>query len=228
MRSAPLQSKPGKTASILHMTDNGCQSTVRKDLMITMCYSGNLGLSHDLGTIVRAAKLANARSEFCIHFVGNGKAKRSLYDLAAQLELMNIGFYPPVPLHKLRKMLSEGDVHFVAQKKETTGLVVPSKIYGIMAVGRPTILIGPHDCEVGIIIRESRSGMIVPPGDVEGAANAIVELSGNGGLRKSMGARARQYYQEYLSQERGVAQIIQIIEKTQSVQPLQRSAIATR
>ena len=180
--------------------------------MIIIYYSGNLGLSHDLDTIVRPAVHANARADFQIRFAGNGKAKQPLYDLAAKLELTNIGFYPPVPLHKLPSMLREGDVHFVAQKHETEGLVVPSKIYGIMAVGRPTIFIGPHDSEVGMLIRESRSGIIVSPGDVIRAANAIVDLALDDELRKSMGVHARQYYQQHLSQERGVAQIIQAME----------------
>jgi glycosyltransferase involved in cell wall biosynthesis len=121
-------------------------------------------------------------------------------------------------------MLIEGDIHFVAQKVETKGLVVPSKIYGIMAVGRPTIFIGPRDSEVGTLVRESESGIMVPPGDIEGTANAIIELSLNNELRRSMGAHARQYYWQHLTQERGVAQIIQAIEKTQSDPSQWRSA----
>jgi len=182
--------------------------------MIILYYSGNLGLSHDLGTIVRAADQANARADFQIRFAGNGKAKKSLYDLAARLELTNIGFYPPASLQKLPAMLRKGDVHFVAQNHETEGLVVPSKVYGIMAVGRPTIFIGPHDSEVGMLIRESKSGFVVSPGDVIRTANAIVDLALNSELRKSMGVRAYQYYQQHLSRERGVAKIIQVIEGT--------------
>ena len=180
--------------------------------MALVYYSGNLGLSHDLSTIVYAAHYANARAEFWIRFAGNGKAKQSLYKLTERLGLMNVGFYPPVPIHKLPVMLRQGDMHFVAQKMETEGLVVPSKAYSIMAVGRPTIFIGPEDSEVGTIIRESESGIIVRPGDVEGAANAIVKLTLDKDLRERMGARAQEYYEEHLGQEKAVARIVQAVE----------------
>lgn len=157
--------------------------------MINAMYSGNLGLGHDLETIIRAVSILNGDFDLKVHFIGTGKARSSLETLVAQLALTNVTFYPPVPLRILPSMLRKGDIHFVSQKLGTEGCIVPSKIYGILAVGRPTIFIGPADSEVGAIIRDSSAGIIVTPGDIEGTAIAIEKLALNPLLLAEMGRR---------------------------------------
>jgi hypothetical protein len=65
-----------------------------------------------------------------------------------------------VPLERLGELLARGDIHLICQKLGTEGLLVPSKIYGTLAAGRPTLFIGPEDCEVGRLIRESGCGYV--------------------------------------------------------------------
>ena len=180
--------------------------------MVTLCYSGNLGLSHDLDTIVHAVGLANPLAEFHVRFRGGGGAKESLRNLVESLGLPNVEFCLPVCLSKLYDSLAEVDIHFMGQKHETVGLVVPSKIYGIMAVGRPTIFVGPDDSEIATLLHASESGIVVSPGDVEATANAIVKLVQNSKLRVSMGDNAKKHYQAELGRERSVARIIEAIE----------------
>jgi len=180
--------------------------------MTTALYSGNLGLGHDLETIVSAVSQLNGQVNLTVRFVGTGKARSSLEHLVAQLALANVEFYPPVPLQRLPALLRRGDIHFVSQRVGTEGLIVPSKIYGILAVGRPTVFIGPKDSEVATIIRESSSGIIVRPGDVDGTAKAILELALDRELRIRMGRRAKEYYQKHLGQDKSVARIVRAIE----------------
>jgi len=186
--------------------------------MTTALYSGNLGLGHDLETIVRAVSELNGRVALTVHLVGTGKARPLLEQLVGHLGLTNVEFYPPVPLQGLPVLLRKGDIHFVSQRAGTQGLIVPSKIYGILAIGRPTVFIGPKDSEVASIIRESRSGIIVRPGDVHGTAKATLELALDRELRITMGMRARKYYQQHLGQDKSVARIVRAIEAV--VEPL--------
>jgi len=180
--------------------------------MITVLYCGNLGLGHDLETIVEAVSTINGQVDLMMHFVGTGKARPALERLVRELALSNVNFYPPVSLQMLPALLRKGDIHFVSQRPGTQGLIVPSKIYGILAVGRPTIFVGPEDSEVGTIIHQSGSGIIVRPGDINGTAEAIVKLVLDTDLRTTMGRCAQEYYQERLGKEKSVLRIVQAIE----------------
>lgn len=180
--------------------------------MITLLYSGNLGLGHDLETIIKAIAQMNGQANVKAVFVGEGKAKRALQKYVEELKLDKIEFRPPVPLFKLPELLAEGDIHLVSQKIGTQGLIVPSKIYGILAAGRPSLFIGPPDCEPAIIVKNSRSGFIVSPGDIAGTIEALSNLVSDRNLRLEMGYRAKQYYQEHFGRQRSVSKIINAIE----------------
>lgn len=182
--------------------------------MLKILYTGNLGLGHDLDTIIMAVAKMNGELDLKVVFIGEGKAKQVLQKQVEQLKLDNVEFRPPVPLYKLSKLMAEGDIHLVSQKKGTQGLIVPSKIYGILAAGRPSLFIGPPDCEPAVIIKESRSGYIIPPGDVGKAVNAIKILASNEERRFQMGEYARMYYDKYFGRKRSVSRIINAIEST--------------
>ena len=144
--------------------------------MTTLLYSGNLGIGQDLGTVLRATARFNGDTDLYVLIVGGGKGLAYTKQLATNLRLRNVEFREPVPLYKLAELLATGDIHIICQKPGTEGLLVPSKIYSTMAVGRPSLFVGPTDCEVGRIVRYSRSGFVVEPGDVEGVSNALTNL----------------------------------------------------
>lgn len=180
--------------------------------MTTLLYSGNLGIGQDLHTILRAVARLNGDSDLRTIIIGGGKGLSSIKQLVTELQLKNVEFSQPVPLYKLFDVLSTGDIHVICQKSGTEGLLVPSKIYSTLAVGRPSLFVGPADCEVGRIVHDSRSGFIVTPGDVEGAANALTSLVRSAALRWEMGRNAREYYEYYFGRQKSVAKIINIIE----------------
>jgi glycosyltransferase involved in cell wall biosynthesis len=180
--------------------------------MTTLLYSGNLGIGQDLHTILRAAARFNGDMDLRIMISGGGKGLSSVKQLVSELQLRNIEFGEPVPLYKLLDVLSTGDIHIICQKPGTEGLLVPSKIYSTLAVGRPSLFVGPTDCEVGQIVRDSRSGFIVRPGDVEGAFNALMSLVHSAALRCEMGENAKEYYEYYFGRQKSVAKIITVIE----------------
>lgn len=191
--------------------------------MTTLLYSGNFGLGHDLDTILRAVHMLNGTRTLRVLLVGAGKRLAEIQRLVAELKLGGVEFRPPVSLHDLPALLAVGDIHIVAQKPRTEGLLVPSKIYGTLAVGRPTIFIGPDNCEVAQIVRESRSGFVIAPGDVESAAQALSQLAGDPELRRAMGERAKRYYAEKFGRKRSVARIIDVIQRVGGGQTASRS-----
>ncbi|HNY78483.1 MAG TPA: hypothetical protein PK316_16680, partial [Sedimentisphaerales bacterium] len=119
---------------------------------------------------------------------------------------------PPVPLEELSALLARGDIHLICQQAGTEGLLVPSKIYSTLAAGRPSLFIGPADCEVGRIVRDSGSGFVVEPGDVEEATDVLRRLATNPALQHGMGRNARIYYEQHFGRERSVSRIIGILE----------------
>ena len=176
-------------------------------------YSGNLGLGQDLHTVLRAVARLNGDKELRVIIIGSGKGLPSVKQLVSELQMQNVEFGEPVPLYKLSGMLATGDIHIICQKIGTEGLLVPSKIYSTLAVGRPSLFVGPADCEVGRIIYDSRSGFIVEPGDVNGAFEALKSLVQSAALRWEMGQNAREYYEYYFGRQKSVAKIITIIEQ---------------
>lgn len=181
--------------------------------MITLLYSGNLGIGQDLHSVLRASARLNGHKELRIIIIGGGKGLPSVQKLVSELQMENIEFSEPVPLYKLSEMLATGDIHIICQKIGTEGLLVPSKIYGTLAVGRPSLFVGPVDCEVGRIVHDSRSGFIVEPGDVESAFEALKDLLESAALRWEMGQNAKEYYEYYFGRKKSVAKIISVIEQ---------------
>jgi colanic acid biosynthesis glycosyl transferase WcaI len=181
--------------------------------MITLLYSGNFGLGHELDTILYAVHTLREEVTLRLLLVGTGREVARIRELITALGLDNAELRPPVPLDQLQDLLACGDVHIVAQKPCTEGLIVPSKIYGTLAVGRPTIFIGPENCDVARILRQSASGFIVVPGDVRSAAQVLKQLATDAPLRREMGRRARDYYRTNLGRRRSVSQIVNLIER---------------
>jgi len=180
--------------------------------MITLLYSGNIGIGQDLGTVLRAAARIDVALGLHIMIVGGGKGLASVRQLVSELQLRNVEFAEPVPLYRLNEVLATGDIHIICQKPGTEGLLVPSKIYSTLAAGRPSLFVGPADCEVGKIVRDSRSGFIVEPGDVDCAFNALKNLVRSEALRLEMGRNAKEYYEYYFGRQKSVAKIVSIIE----------------
>ena len=181
--------------------------------MITLLYSGNIGIGQDLTTVLRAVACFNGDMDLHILIVGGGKGLAHTKQLATDLQLRTVEFRKPVPLYKLTELLATGDIHIICQKRGTEGLLVPSKVYGTLVAGRPSLFVGPHDCEVGRIVRDSRSGFVVEPGDVEGAFNALINLTRSEALRREMGKNAREYYGYHFGRQRSVSRIVEILER---------------
>lgn len=150
-------------------------------------YSGNLGRAHDFETIIGAMqRLPDVR----FLFTGGGAKLDSVKRAAGA----NAVFRPYAPREELSASLSAADAHLVSLNPVLEGLIVPSKFYGVLAVGRPVLFVGARDGELARLIGEHRCGTVVEAGDVEGLTDAIRELAGDRDEAAAMGRRGRELY----------------------------------
>lgn len=150
-------------------------------------YSGNLGRAHEFDTIAGAMDRL-PRIRFLI--VGGG----ARLDAVKRHAGANVMFLPYQPRELLSQSLSAADVHLVSLQPQLEGLIVPSKFYGALAVGRPVLFIGARDGEIAKVIDAHQCGVVVAPGDVEGLADAIRKLAGDPAESAAMGARGLEAY----------------------------------
>lgn len=150
-------------------------------------YSGNLGRAHEFETIMGAMRqLPDVR----FLFTGAG----AQLDTVKRAAGPNASFRPYAPREELSTSLSAADAHLVSLKPALEGLVVPSKFYGVLAVGRPVIFVGSRGGELARIIDAHRCGMVVERGDVDGLTNAIRTLANDRTAAAAMGQRGRELY----------------------------------
>ncbi len=160
-------------------------------------YSGNLGRVHEMATLIGAIEAIGqqrddpvaASIEFV--FVGGGAMRGVLERQVSARALANVRFVPYQPTARLADALGVPDVHLVSLKPEFEGLVVPSKIYGIMAAARPSIFIGAADGEVARLLRQHACGTVISAGDPQALAGAILSFARNSEKCSAMGAAAR-------------------------------------
>lgn len=155
-------------------------------------YSGNMGRAHEFGAVLEAARRFQDQGEDSILFlfVGNGPGEASFRREAERCGLRNIRFLPPVPPESLSESLSAGDLHLVTMKPEMSGLVVPSKFYGVLAAGRPCLFIGPEDSEIARVIQENGVGRVIPPGDGGSLYSEILNYRASAEILEEEGGRA--------------------------------------
>lgn len=175
-------------------------------------YSGNLGLAHDFATILDAAEILRDRSDVRVAFVGSGAQTAWVEQEVRRRGLPNVEFRPWVPLTELGSSLTAGNVHLVTLRAELAGMLVPSKIYGILAAGRPTIYVGPRESEVAEILNDGDCGVSIVPGDGPAVAEAVLAYVDDLGRCVEHGRRARELFERKYDKGRAVARLTRLIE----------------
>ena len=192
------------------------QSRLREDWgwgeRFVVLYSGNLGLTHDFDTVLAAADQLRDDPRVLFAFVGAGPRLSYVDRRSKELALPNLEVRRPVPRDLLGQSLSAGDVHLITLRSDVAGLVVPSKIYGILAAGRPTLYVGPAEGEVFEIISTNRCGAHVPNGDAAALVAAIQRYRTDDVLRQEEGDRARKVFESRFTKRRAIGQFSAALE----------------
>ena len=139
-------------------------------------HSGNIGLSQNLDCWIEVASRLASLSDIVFLFVGDGVRREALGLDVARRGLDNVLFLPYQPRETLRDSYAAADVFIVSLKPGLAGYIVPSKLYGILAAGRPYVAAVEPATEVAAISLEHDCGVVVAPGDVGGMVHEITRL----------------------------------------------------
>lgn len=156
---------------------------------VVALYSGNMGEKQGLEIILEAARQLNGAKDFVFVMCGTGAAYERLR--ATSDDLKNILWIPLQPVERLNDLLNMADIHLLPQRADVADLVMPSKLTGMMASGRPVLATALEGTQIANTLKHS--GKIVPPADVNAFVNALCELAQNKEVRERLGAEARQY-----------------------------------
>ena len=175
-------------------------------------HSGNMGLAHEFDAVVEAAERLRDRPSVRFVFVGGGPRKAEVEREVRRRSLTNVEFRPSVPVETLGRSLTAADVHLVTLRPGVPGLLVPSKIYGILAAGRPTAYVGPDEGEVADILRRGRCGVRIANGDGAALADVVVRYEDDAARRREEGDRARALFEERFERSDAVRAFRVVIE----------------
>ena len=154
-------------------------------------YAGNVGFSQPLDLVVEAARAHRHRDDVVFVVNGEGSARPALEASAAGLP--NLVFVGYQPAERLDEVLASADVHVVVLREGLARSSVPSKIYSILAAGRPVVASVDPGTELPRIIDAAGCGAAVAPGDGAAFNAAIAALLDDAAGREAMGRRGRAY-----------------------------------
>ena len=168
-------------------------SSYRKELVIpndgvVALYSGSMGMKQGVDWVAEAAVLLKDNPKLYFVICGDGTLKEALVRICA--DLPRVKFLPLQPLERLGELLGMADIHLLPQRADAADLVMPSKITGMLASGRPVVGMAEKGSELAGLLNAG-SGIAVPHGDVEALAAGIEHLVANPAIRYENGIRAR-------------------------------------
>ena len=163
-------------------------------------YAGNVGLSQSLDLVLETARRLRAERPDVVFVVnGGGAARPALEQRAAGLD--NVRFVDMQPKERLPEVLAAADVHVVPLKKGLAWSSVPSKLYSILAAGRPVVASVDEGTEVARTVERAGAGLAVPPEDPDAFSDAIAKLLDEPATALWMGTAGRAYVEGWASPE---------------------------
>jgi colanic acid biosynthesis glycosyl transferase WcaI len=164
---------------------------------VVVLFSGTLGGKQGLMVIPAVARLLAARSDVLFVICGDGMMKAELE--AASNGLPNLRLLPLQPFESLGELLNMADMHLLPQDSGAADLVLPSKLSGMLASGRPVIAACLSGTELESVV--SQCGVVVPPQDAAALAAAVTRLTGDIATRLDLGRRAREYAETHFERD---------------------------
>ena len=191
------------------------ENPLRDELGLTdklvVLYSGNMGLAHDMETIVEASDRLRDLSDLRFLFIGDGGKRDWLAATVQQRELTNVVMLPYQPQEKLPYSMTCGDISLITLKRGMEGLLVPSKIYSSLAAGLAIIAVMEAGSEVGDIVEDHECGYRMPQGDVDGLVAAITALHENPSLLAEMQRRSRACFDAKYTREMSIERYAEML-----------------
>ena len=165
-------------------------------------YSGNLGLYYDLENLIQVSSTLQSIPDIHFLYIGEGASKEEMQGYVSKENLKNVTFLPYQPKEFIKYSLNVADVHLVVNQKGIKGVSVPSKIYGVMAAGKPILGVLEQGSEAEFLISISNSGLVSEPQEYAHFVENIKTIYNlTSEERFEMGIRGRQYLDTHLKKE---------------------------
>lgn len=198
---------------LVHVAENWADgSTIspqpfRRSGPINVLYSGNLGLSHDIDTIAEVMRHFRDDSRFVFTFAGGGVKRDELERICNAEGIHNAMFLPYASRDQMDEHLAQADIGLVTQRPAHIGIVVPSKIYGLLAAGRPVLFVGPRHSTADLLIRRFKCGWQIDPGNWRSMVELLERLAADRDEIQTHGHRARRAFDQHYDLPQGVARV---------------------
>jgi colanic acid biosynthesis glycosyl transferase WcaI len=167
-------------------------------------YSGNLGRGHEFDTVLAAAERLRSDQRLCFLFIGGGSKFAALGHSVRERRLDHLfRFLPYQERNVLKLSLGVPDVHLISLRPELEGLIVPSKLYGIAAAGRPIVAVTAQDGEVAGLVRRHDCGVVIEPGAGELLADTLRSIRADPDRVVQMGGNARAMLDAHFTRRHG-------------------------
>ena len=217
----------GAPAERIHVIPNWCNdedivaaadNPLRRQWNLTdkfvLGYSGNLGRAHEFATVLAAAERLREEPRVAFLMIGGGKR---FDELSAAVQARGLAgafrFLPYQARTLLSYSLGAADAHWVSLDPRLEGLMVPSKFYGIAAAGKPIVVIGDPNGELGRLVQGNACGFAIAPGDSEALTATLRQLLNAPQTVSEMGARARQMLDAHFTRRQGLARWRRLLDK---------------
>ena len=181
--------------------DNPLSSELGQESKITILYSGNMGISHDIDSILQAAKILKNEKNIAFLLIGEGEKWQDAVDFQKDNDLSNLQVLPFQPEERLPYTMALADIALVALDEGAEGLMIPSKMFYYMAAGAAVIGICKGRSDMSEIVQNSRCGVIVEPKNPIKLAEVIRDLANNIEVLNGFKGRARTSAKESYSRE---------------------------
>lgn len=183
-------------------------------------HAGNLGFYGAWPTLLDAARILPENGIRFV-FVGDGANRNNLEQASQDCPI--IRFLPFRPANEIPCVLAAGDVHVVTIRRGLNGVIVPSKLYSILAAGRPVLAVAPEDADVARIVRREGCGLVVDPDKPAEVAAAVQSLKNDPAQLATMGQRARDAARQF-AQADELRKFVSVVEEAANTSPSQRPA----
>ncbi|UKM65596.1 WcaI family glycosyltransferase [Flavobacteriaceae bacterium GSB9] len=161
-------------------------------------YSGNIGAKQDWAFFINFVEKLSNLENIEVIVVGEGAEKEKVVAMLKQYPFVK--HYNLVPFKELPVLLSSADLHVLFQKPDVIDTVMPSKLLGMMASGKPSIVTGNKKSEVATVLEESEGGYYFDGTSIDEVVSCLKDIKGNEKLRESIGVNAKKYVKEKFSQ----------------------------
>ena len=170
----PVWSRGDEIAPAPH-ADNPLRNELGLEDKFVVMYSGNAGMAHRFDEVLEAMDRLKDHPTIEFVFVGEGPRKDEILQFVNRRGIDNFRYLSYFPQDQLRYSLSLADVHLLTLQPNMAGIAVPGKLYGIMAAGRPVLMVGPEASESAETTQKQKAGYVVDPSQPGDAVDALYD-----------------------------------------------------